>query len=106
MLEKEFAALQIRDIESLEAAQSEKVLLLSQISEGWDSLHSAQGKASATDSDAALKALLISCKEKHARNDIILRRQIEEVRTVLNTLTMQTKNQTQEVYNKLGKLID
>lgn len=106
VLEKEFEALQARDIEVLEGAQKEKVHLLNQIADGWSLLQDEKNAESSNNNDARLREILISCKRKHVRNDIMLRRQIEEVKSILNTLTMQTKSQTQEVYNKLGKLID
>ena len=106
VLEKEFEALQARDIEVLEGAQKEKVHLLNQIADGWSLLQDEKNAESSNNNDARLREILISCKRKHIRNDIMLRRQIEEVKSILNTLTMQTKSQTQEVYNKLGKLID
>ena len=106
VLEKEFEALQARDIEVLEGTQSEKVHLLNQIADGWSLLQDEKNAESSNNNDAHLREILISCKRKHVRNDIMLRRQIEEVKSILNTLTMQTKSQTQEVYNKLGKLID
>jgi flagellar biosynthesis/type III secretory pathway chaperone len=106
VLEKEFEALQARDIEVLEGTQSEKVLLLNQIADGWSLLQDEKNAESSNNNDAHLREILISCKRKHVRNDIMLRRQIEEVKSILNTLTMQTKSHTQEVYNKLGKLID
>jgi len=106
VLEKEFEALQARDTEVLEGAQSEKVRLLNQIADGWSLLQDENNAESSNNNDAHLREILISCKRKHVRNDIMLRRQIEEVKSILNTLTMQTKSQTQEVYNKLGKLID
>ena len=106
VLEKEFEALQARDIEVLEGAQKEKVHLLNQIADGWSLLQDEKNAESSNNNNARLREILISCKRKHVRNDIMLRRQIEEVKSILNTLTMQTKSQTQEVYNKLGKLID
>ena len=106
VLEKEFEALQARDIEVLEGAQKEKVHLLNQIADGWSLLQDEKNAESSNNNDAHLREILISCKRKHVRNDIMLRRQIEEVKSILNTLTMQTKSHTQEVYNKLGKLID
>ena len=106
VLEKEFEALQARDTEVLEGAQSEKVRLLNQIADGWSLLQDEKNAESSSNNDAYLREILISCKRKHVRNDIMLRRQIEEVKSILNTLTMQTKSHSQEVYNKLGKLID
>ena len=106
VLEKEFEALKVRDIETIENAQSEKVRLLNQIADQWSTQQDAKKTDSQSDNDADLRELLLSCKQKHARNDIILRRQIEEVKSILTTLTTQTKNQSHEVYNKLGKLID
>lgn len=106
VLEKEFEALRTRDIETLEDAQSEKVHLLDQIADGWSIMQDTKNTNPTSDNEAHLRDLLLSCKQKHARNDIMLRRQIEEVKAILSTLTMQKKSQAQEVYNKLGKLID
>ena len=106
VLEKEFEALRTRDIETLEDAQSEKVHLLDQIADGWSIMQDTKNTDPTSDNEAHLRDLLLSCKQKHARNDIMLRRQIEEVKAILSTLTMQKKSQAQEVYNKLGKLID
>ena len=104
VLDNEFGALKIRDIEALESAQAEKVALLDKIATEWSQQRSNPDEASSSDT-ASLPERLKACKEKHARNDIILRRQIEEVRSILNALTHQTSNKAQEVYNKLGKLI-
>ena len=104
VLDNEFGALKVRDIEALETAQTEKVALLDKIATEWSEQRANPGEASSSD-NASLPEVLKTCKEKHARNDIILRRQIEEVRSILNALTLQTSNKAQEVYNKLGKLI-
>ena len=62
VLEKEFEALQARDIEALEGAQSEKVRLLNQIANGWSLLQDQKNTESSNNNDAHLREVLISCK--------------------------------------------
>ena len=110
-LEKEFHLLSDRSVELLEDIQIEKVKLLEKISVAWGELEAdgAMSEASSYFKDNAslddVKNLLRACQEKHQRNDILLRRQIDEVKTLLNTLTMRKSNNNPIVYNKLGEIL-
>ena len=57
VLEKEFEALQARDIEVLEGAQSEKVHLLNQIADGWSLLQDEKNTESSNNNDAHLREI-------------------------------------------------
>ena len=105
-LDSEFNSLKERNVPSLEEHQAKKVSLLEEILVQWAEL-SPDSKDGGTEDEQLLrvKALLKSCKKKHERNDIILRRQIDEVKTLLDNLLTQKNKASSSVYNKMGKMI-
>lgn len=101
VLDKEFEALALKNLPLLESLQSQKVELLSEIESSW--------KASPDldkddNSFKEVRSLIETCREKHIRNDILLRKQIDEVQALIGTLTSQTSGNYGNVYNKLGKI--
>ena len=102
VLEKEFSALVEKDLDLLESLQGQKVDLLTQIEQAWQGFDS---EAIDDQSDlAAVRALMADCKDKHIRNDLLLRRQMETVKNLLATLTNQSAERFGDVYNKLGRI--
>ena len=102
VLEKEFSALVEKNLDLLESLQGQKVELLTQIEQAWQSFDS-----EAIDDQSALasvRALMADCKDKHIRNDLLLRRQMETVKNLLATLTNQSAERFGDVYNKLGRI--
>jgi flagellar biosynthesis/type III secretory pathway chaperone len=102
VLEKEFSALVEKDLDLLESLQGQKVELLTQIKQAW------QGFDAEPSDDqnalAAVRTLMADCKDKHIRNDLLLRRQMETVKNLLATLTNQSAERFGDVYNKLGRI--
>ena len=101
VLDKEFEALAQKNLPLLESLQSQKVDLLSEIEGSWK-------KSPDLDKDDSsfkeVRSLIETCREKHIRNDILLRKQIDEVQALIGTLTSQTSGNYGNVYNKLGKI--
>ena len=102
VLEKEFSALVEKNLDLLESLQSQKVALLTEIEQTWQGFNN-ETVADQTALDA-VRALMADCKDKHIRNDLLLRRQMETVKTLLATLTSQSAERFGDVYNKLGRL--
>ena len=102
VLEKEFSALVEKDLDLLESLQSQKVELLSQIETSWQGFDAETGDEQ--DTLQAVRVLMADCKDKHIRNDLLLRRQMETVKNLLATLTSQSADQFGDVYNKLGRM--
>ena len=102
VLEKEFSALVEKNLDLLESLQSQKVALLTEIELTWQGFNS-EAVADQTALDA-VRALMADCKDKHIRNDLLLRRQMETVKTLLATLTSQSAERFGDVYNKLGRI--
>ena len=102
VLEKEFSALTEKNLDLLESLQSQKVDLLTEIEQTWQAVDTeAVAEQAALDS---IRALMADCKDKHIRNDLLLRRQMETVKTLLATLTSQSAERFGDVYNKLGRI--
>ena len=102
VLEKEFSALVEKNLDLLESLQSQKVALLTEIEQTWQGFNTETvADQSALD---AVRALMADCKDKHIRNDLLLRRQMETVKTLLATLTSQSAERFGDVYNKLGRI--
>ena len=101
VLDKEFEALAQKNLPLLESLQSQKVELLSEIESSWKNSPDLE-KDDSTFGD--IRLLIEACREKHIRNDILLRKQIDEVQALIGTLTSQTSGNYGNVYNKLGKI--
>ena len=102
VLEREFSALVEKDLDFLESLQGQKVELLTQIEQAWQGFD-----AEASDDQNAVTAvriLMADCKDKHIRNDLLLRRQMETVKNLLATLTNQSAERFGDVYNKLRRI--
>ena len=101
VLDKEFEALAQKNLPLLESLQSQKVDLLFEIESSWKAPPNLDKD---DNSFNEVKSLIETCREKHIRNDILLRKQIDEVQALIGTLTSQTSGNYGNVYNKLGKL--
>ena len=102
VLEKEFSALVEKNLDLLESLQLQKVDLLSQIETAWQGYDTEM--ASEHDALQEVRVLMSECKDKHIRNDLLLRRQMETVKNLLATLTSQSADQFGDVYDKLGRM--
>ena len=102
VLEKEFSALVEKDLDLLESLQLQKVDLLSQIETAWQGYDNEM--AAEQDALQEVRVLMSECKDKHIRNDLLLRRQMETVKNLLATLTSQSADRFGDVYNKLGRM--
>ena len=102
VLEKEFSALVEKNLDLLESLQLQKVDLLAQIETAWQGYDTEM--ASEQDALQEVRVLMAECKDKHIRNDLLLRRQMETVKNLLATLTSQSADQFGDVYNKLGRM--
>ena len=105
-LDSEFNSLKERDMRGVEEQQARKVALLEEILSHWERLPMDWKNGELGDERFNIvKTSLKSCKEKHERNDIVLRRQIDEVKTLLDNLQTQKSKSRSDVYNKMGKII-
>ncbi len=110
-LEEEFIALTEKNLDHLETVQQRKVELLQSIQAQWPQEIASEGAKASADSvntsdplwDEA-RTLLNECKEAHIRNDLLLKRQLEVVRTVLSSLTQRSADNHSALYDKMGRM--
>jgi flagellar biosynthesis/type III secretory pathway chaperone len=113
-LEEEFIALSEKNLDHLETVQVRKVSLLESIQAQWPQ-DVDTGAEAGTNSDLdtddpsdplwdEARSLLNECKEAHIRNDLLLKRQLEVVRTVLSSLTQRSADNHSALYDKMGRV--
>ena len=113
-LEEEFIALSEKNLDHLETVQVRKVPLLESIQAQWPQDVDTGAEAD-TNSDLdtddpsdplwdEARSLLNECKEAHIRNDLLLKRQLEVVRTVLSSLTQRSADNHSALYDKMGRV--
>lgn len=104
-LEEEFIALGEKNLDHLETVQRRKVELLKSIQSQWP----AQADSDAIEDTVGplweeARTLINECKEAHIRNDLLLKRQLEVVRTVLSSLTQRSEDNHSALYDKMGRM--
>ena len=113
-LEEEFIALSEKNLDRLDSVQSRKVSLLESIQAQWPQ-DADTGAETSTDSQLnnddpsaplwdEARSLMNECKEAHIRNDLLLKRQLEVVRTVLSSLTQRSADNHTALYDKMGRM--
>ncbi len=113
-LEEEFTALSEKNLDRLDSVQSRKVSLLESIQAQWPQ-DADTGAETSTDSQLdndepsdplwdEARSLMNECKEAHIRNDLLLKRQLEVVRTVLSSLTKRSADNHTALYDKMGRM--
>ena len=109
-LEEEFIALGEKNLDHLETVQRRKVDLLHSIQSQWpeqaDDDDADSGAVGATTGPLweEARTLINGCKEAHIRNDLLLKRQLEVVRTVLSSLTQRSEDNHSALYDKMGRM--
>ena len=110
-LEEEFIALSEKNLDHLEIVQVRKVSLLHSIQAQWpqdvaSGEDDAEPPVQVTEDPlwSEARTLLNECKEAHIRNDLLLKRQLEVVRTVLSSLTQRSADNHSALYDKMGRI--
>ena len=102
LLEREFEALKAQDLNSLELLQEKKNPLLNGLSS--ESIKKIVSSSDQSKEWIPFKALMTQCKESQRRNEILVTRRLDSIKSALNTLTGQNKEEELEMYDRLGKI--
>ena len=102
LLEKEFTALQAKSFDEVEELQNSKFYLMQDLQLAWDLMRKEISDADAPVMDEVTGKLEV-CKEQHVRNSLLLNKQMEITRNLLNAITQKSADNA-SVYDKLGKL--
>ena len=103
LLDEEFGLLSGRDFLSVERIQVQKVEKMQELDILWKSVGSGDLSGDQLVLFDEIRSKLEECKDKHLRNDILLKKQMEITKNLISVLTNRNELQT-NVYNKLGKL--
>ena len=102
LLESEFEALKSQKLSEIEAIQEKKVPILEYLNS--DSIKASVKETNGEADWESFKSVISECKNAHRRNEILVNRRIESIKSALNTLTGESKEDELEMYDKLGKL--
>jgi flagellar biosynthesis/type III secretory pathway chaperone len=101
VLDDEFSALEAKSFNYVEDLQNPKFELMQELQVAWEAMRADKDSSSPLIDELTQK--LEICKEKHLRNSILLNKQMEITRNLLNAITQKTSANA-SVYDKLGKL--
>ena len=103
MLEQEFEHLKAQNLDAFDAGQSEKNVLLQELTQlaGITGPDSADGLGPEWDS---FKNTIAHCRNLHRRNEVLINRKIEAVRGALQSLQVEDPSSSVEIYDRLGKV--
>ncbi len=116
LLDEEFALLKAGNLEAFEALQAKKSETLEALSTlmpvltGEISFAESEEGDNAEDQETAatlveeIKGLLVTCRDAHLKNAMLIDRKIEATRSALEVLRSSRSADTGETYDKLGKL--
>ena len=102
LLELEFDALKAQKLSEIESIQEKKLPLLEYLNA--DSIKANLKEMGGEADWDSFKSIISECKSAHRRNEILVNRRIESIKSALNTLTGENKDDELEMYDKLGKL--
>ena len=103
LLEREFEALKVQDLDQFEILLSGKNHLLSELSRltGVTQLADAD-KLGSHWNDFRIR--MLSCRDMHRRNEILIMRKLDAIRGALESLNVHEPASPVEVYNRLGQI--
>ncbi len=102
LLEQEFEALRVQDLDTFEALQETKIGLF-QILTRLTGVDSGSNRLDAPEWDV-FKTLISDCRDLHRRNEVLISRKLDAIRGTLQTLRGSDPTASVDVYNRLGKL--
>ena len=103
LLEREFEALKVQDLDQFEILLSGKNQLLAELTR-------LTGVNQLTDADKLgphwndFRTRMLSCRDMHRRNEILIMRKLDAIRGALESMNVQNAASSVEVYDRLGQI--
>jgi flagellar biosynthesis/type III secretory pathway chaperone len=103
MLEQEFEHLKAQNLDAFDAGQSEKNVLLQELTQlaGITGPDSADALGPEWDD---FKDQMAHCRDLHRRNEVLITRKIDAIRGALQSLQVEDPSSSVEIYDRLGKV--
>ncbi len=102
LLEEEFEALRVQDLNAFDALQPTKLDIFKNLTAltGVDTEHSHLDDLEWN----CFKDLMTECRDMHRRNEILIIRKLDAIRGTLQTLNGTDSTASVEVYDRLGRM--
>lgn len=102
MLEQEFEALRVQDLDRFEALQPEKLTVFETLTR----LTGVGTTANRLEQPEwnGFRRLIADCRELHRRNEVLITRKLDAIRGTLHTLRGSDPTASVEVYDRLGRM--
>jgi|TARA_B100001964_G_C14179658_1_gene575562 flagellar biosynthesis/type III secretory pathway chaperone len=104
LLDEEFLFLGSKDLDAVESIQEKKMSLMEELGNLWSNYLEA---SSDSNEDLPIKkefqSKLIDCRDKHIRNDLLLKKQLEITKNLIQVITNRSNDQV-NIYNRLGRI--
>jgi len=104
LLDEEFLLLGSKDLDRVESIQERKMSLMEELGNLWSSYLEASSSANENiPVKKEFQSKLIDCRDKHIRNDLLLKKQLEITKNLIQVITNRSNDQV-NIYNRLGRI--
>ena len=104
LLDEEFALLGSKDLDTVESIQERKISLMEELGNLWSSyLEASTGANENLPVKNEFQSKLVDCRDKHIRNDLLLKKQLEITKNLIQVITNRSNDQA-NIYNRLGRI--
>ena len=100
ILEQEFESLRVQDLDQFESLQPIKNELLTELTRLAPPAHEVQ----TLPQWQGFRETMISCRDGHRRNAVLMERKLEAIRGTLQSLRLEDPSSSVEVYDRLGHI--
>jgi len=100
ILELEFDALRVQDLDKFEELQPIKNELLTELTRLAPPAHEVQ----TLPQWQAFREVMLACRDAHRRNAVLMERKLEAIRGTLQSLRLEDPSSSVEVYDRLGHI--
>ncbi len=102
LLEQEFEALRVQDLDRFEALQPEKLTVFETLAR-LTGVGTPTNRLEQPEWDG-FRHLIADCRELHRRNEVLISRKLDAIRGTLHTLRGSDPTASVEVYDRLGRM--
>ena len=104
LLDEEFLHLGSKDLDTVESIQERKMSLMEELGNLWSSYLEASSSSSENlPVKKEFQSKLVDCRDKHIRNDLLLKKQLEITKNLIQVITNRSNDQV-NIYNRLGRI--
>lgn len=104
LLDEEFVLLGSKDLDTVESIQEKKISLMEELGNLWSSyLEASSGANENLQVKNEFQSKLVDCRDKHIRNDLLLKKQLEITKNLIQVITNRSNDQA-NIYNRLGRI--